>query len=211
VFRLYGSAFSNYSNKVKLTLLEKGIAFEEIATGPSQEADFLARCPTGKVPYFEVDGTRFCESQAALEYLEERYPDLALLPEDLLARAKVRELIQILEQDVELVARRLLPHALFGAPVADGVKDEVARQLDRGVQAFGRVARFSPYLAGEMFTLADCAAAVHFPLINRITDKVYGRDWFAGLPVATYLEHMKQRPAYARVLADMAAARAARG
>ena len=211
MFKLYGSPFSNYYNKVKLALLEKGVPFEEVPVAPSQEASYLQQCPTGKVPYFEVDGGRFCESQAALEYLEERYPDMPLLPGDPVARAKVRELIQILEQDVELVARRLLPHVLFGAPVADAVKDEVARQLDRGVASLSRVARFSPWIAGDQYTLADCAAAEHFPLITRIGTKVYGRDWLAALPVADYLEQLKHRPAYAKVRADQGAARAARG
>lgn len=211
MFKLYGSPFSNYHNKVKLALLEKGVAFEEIAAGPSQEADYLARCPTGKVPYFEVDGERFCESQAALEYLEEVYPDHPLLPAEPLARARVRQTVQMLEQDVELVARRLLRHALFGAPLDEGVKAEVAAQLDRGLAAFARVAQFSPWLAGERFTMADCAAAVHIPLVTRLTQAVYQRDWFADLPVAAYLEHLKQRPAYQRVRDDLEAARAARG
>ncbi|HEY9100606.1 glutathione S-transferase family protein [Chitinimonas sp.] len=211
MFKLYGTPFSNYHNKVKLALLEKGVAFEELPAAPSQAADYLALCPTGKVPYFETDAGRFCESQAALEYLEECYPLVALLPKDALARARVRELIQILEQDVELAARRLLPHVLFGAPVADGVREEVSRQLDRGLASLSRVVRFAPWIAGEQFTLADCAAAVHIPVVQHITAQVYGRDWFADLPVAAYLEQLQHRPAYARVRADQDAARAARG
>ncbi|QDQ27883.1 glutathione S-transferase [Chitinimonas arctica] len=210
MFKIYGSPFSNYHNKVKLALLEKGVAFEEVTTAPSRRDDFLARCPTGKIPFFEVAGGGFCESQAALEYLEECYPAVPLLPADALARAKVRELIQVLEQDVELVARRLLRHAQFGAPLAEAVKEEVAVQLDAGLASFGRLASFSPWVMGDTFTLADCAAAVHIPLTTRITTAVYGRDWFADLPVAAYLAQMKLRPAYQAVRADLAAAKAAR-
>ncbi|WP_374350886.1 glutathione S-transferase family protein [Chitinimonas sp.] len=209
MFKLSGMPLSNYHNKVKLALLEKGIAFEEVLARPSQDADYLALCPTGKVPYFEVDGGRFCESQAALEYLEECYPTPPLLPADALARAKVRELIHVFEQDIELVARRMLPHALFGAPLNEGVWDEVARQLDRGLASFRRIARFAPYVAGDAFTMADCAIAMHIPLVTRITQIVYQRDWFADLPVEAYLAQMKQRPAYQQVRADLEAARAA--
>jgi glutathione S-transferase len=209
MFKLYGSPFSNYHNKVKFALLEKEVPFDEIGRKPSQDAEVLAICPTGKVPYFEVEAGRFCESQAALEYLEEMYPSRPLLPSSPFARAKVRELIQVFEQDIELVARRMLPHALFGAPLNEGVKDEVARQLDRGVAAFARIAKFSPYVAGDAFTLADCAIASHIPLVTLVTKTVYGKDWFAALPVAAYLDLMKQRPAYQRVRADLDAARAA--
>jgi glutathione S-transferase len=211
MFTLHGTPFSNYYNKVKLALLEKGVDFEEALARPSQAAEFLVQCPTGKVPFFDVEGGHFCESQAALEYLEEQFPDTPLLPPDALARAKVRELIFVFEQDIELVARRMLPHALFGAPLNEGVKDEVARMLDRGVASFSRIARFAPFVAGEQFTMADCAIGMHIPLVTRITTTVYQRDWFAELPADTYLEHMKQRPAYQRVRADLDAARAAQG
>ncbi|MBV8464350.1 MAG: glutathione S-transferase family protein [Burkholderiales bacterium] len=209
MFKLHGSVFSNYYNKVKLALLEKGVAFDEIAAKPSQDTAYLVQCPTGKIPYFEVEAGRFCESQAALEYLEERYPDVPLLPADLLARAKVRELIQIAEQDVELVARRALAHVLYGAPLADAVKDEIARGLDRGMASLSRVVRYAPWAAGDQFTMADCALAAHIPLITWITKAVYGRDWFEGTPAADYLGRMKQRPSYQRVRADLDAARAA--
>lgn len=211
MFKLYGSPFSNYHNKVKLALLEKGIAFDEVMTRPSQDADFLARCPTGKIPFFEVEGGSFCESQAALEYLEEQYPAVPLLPTQPLARAKVRELIQIFEQDIELAARRLLMHVLFGAPLDDAVKVDVAAKLDRGVAEFSRVARFSPWVAGDQFTLADCAFAAHFPLLTRLTMAVYNRDWLADLPMAAYQQALQQRPAFQKVMADLDAARAARG
>jgi glutathione S-transferase len=209
MFKLHGMVLSNYYNKVKLALLEKGVAFEEIAARPSQDADYLACCPTGKVPWFEVDEGRFCESQAALEYLEERYPEVPLLPADPFERAKVRELIQIVEQDIELVARRALPHVMWGASLADGVKDEIARGMDRGMASLGRVVRYAPWAAGDQFTMADCALASHIPLITRITTTLHGRDWFEGTPAAEYLGRMKQRPAYQRVRADLEAARAA--
>lgn len=212
MLKLHGTPLSNYYNKVKMALLEKGIPFEEVRAKPSQDEAYLAVCPTGKVPHLELaDGRRFCESQAILDYLEECYPQVTLLPQDPFERAKVRELMQIFELSVELVVRRMLPHAIFGAPLNEGVKTEVQAQLDRGMAAFSRVARFAPFVAGEHFTQADCAIAMHIPLMTRITMAVYQRDWLADLPVAAYLEQMKQRPSYQRIRSDLEAARVVQG
>src|SRR5690606_34352998 len=50
--KLCGFRISNYHNKVRLVLLEKGIAHEEDdACAPSQEAAFLERSVLGKVPF----------------------------------------------------------------------------------------------------------------------------------------------------------------
>src|SRR5690349_18990596 len=110
MIKLCGFRVSNYHNKVLIALYEKGVAFEEDCTvKPSQDPAYLALSPLGKVPYAEIDGTRLCESEVILEYLEEKYPDKPLLPKDPLARAKVRELTTVIELHLELVARRLYP------------------------------------------------------------------------------------------------------
>jgi glutathione S-transferase len=91
MIRLCGFRISNYHNKVRIALLEKGVAFEEDENvKPSQEGEYLAKSPMGKVPYLEVDGTRIRESSAILEYLEDAYPQKPLLPSDPVARACAR-------------------------------------------------------------------------------------------------------------------------
>ena len=67
MIKLCGFPVSNYYNKVKLALLEKGIAFEEEKLFPSKSEGFLARSPMGKVPFVEIDGQRIAESQVLLE------------------------------------------------------------------------------------------------------------------------------------------------
>ena len=92
---LCGFALSNYYNKVKMVLLEKGVPFELDPTcRPSQKEEFLARTPMGKVPFIEIDGAELCESQVICEWLEEAYPQKPLYPRDPLERARVRELIR---------------------------------------------------------------------------------------------------------------------
>jgi glutathione S-transferase len=212
MLKLCGFHVSNYHNKVRIALLEKGIAFEEDATvTPSQKDDYLARSPMGKVPYLEVNGTRLCESEVILEYLEEAYPQKPLLPKEPLARAKVRELVTVIELHLELVARRLYPGVFFGGTLSDGTRQSVEKDLAKGVRAFRELAKFDPYVAGKELTLADCAAAVHLPLVSLSTKLAYGRDFLEGIPqVKPCLKMLGERPAFARVNADRKAAQEAR-
>lgn len=212
MIKLCGFHLSNYHNKVRLALLEKGIAFEEDAScRPSQDEAFLARSPMGKVPFVELDGgVRLVESQAICEYLEDAYPQKPLYPRDPLARAKVRELIIVVELHLELVARRLYRQAFFGGTISDEMKAMTEKDLGKGVRALGRLVKFSPYIAGADLTLADCAAFVHLPLVTLSTKIIYGRDFLEGMAqVKPYLKMLGERPAFARVNEDRKSAQAA--
>ena len=211
MLRLCGFHVSNYHNKVRIALLEKGVAFEEDANcRPSQKDEWLARSPLGKVPVLEVDGATLVESQVICEYLEDAYPQKPLYPRAPLARARVRELIAVMELHVELVARRLYREAFFGGKLSDETRQEVERDLAKGVRGFKALARFSPYVAGSDLTLADCAAFVHLPLVSLATKLAFGRDALEEIaPLKPYLKMLGERPAFARVNEDRKAAQAA--
>ena len=57
--------------------------------------------------------------------------------------------------NVELVARRCLPELLFNQPVSDETKEEVARDLEKGIRAVRQLSSSSTYLAGDQLTVAD--------------------------------------------------------
>jgi glutathione S-transferase len=208
MLRLCGFHLSNYHNKVRLALLEKGIEFQEDSNvHPSQRDEYLALSPMGKVPYIEVDGQRLRESEVILEYIEEKYPQNPLLPKDPLQRARVRELITFMELHMELVVRRLYGAIFFGGKVSDEVRQEVERDITKGIRGFKALAKFDPYLAGKELTLADCAAACHLPLVTLTTRIAFSRDYLEDVPqVKGYLAMLKQRPFFAKVDADRKAA-----
>ena len=201
---LCGFAVSNYYNKVKLSLLEKGIPFAEETVFPSQDESVLTLSPMGKVPFLRTDQGVVSESQVITEYLEEVYPDPPLFPREAFARAKIRELVEHLELDLELVARRLYGEAFFGGSASDETKAEVAKLLRKGLKGLGRILRFSPFAGSATLTHADFAAWAHLPVIANCTKRIYGEDYIAeALPEARhFLKMMAERPAVQKVWAD---------
>jgi len=212
MLKLCGVHLSNYHNKVRIALLEKGVPFEEDANcAPSQKDDVLARSPLGKVPWLELDdGRRLVESQVIAEYLEDAYPQKPLLPRDPFERAKVRELITFMEWYGEIVARRLYGQAFFGkGPVSESARQAVEAELSKGLRALKGLVKFSPFIAGKDLTLADCSAFVHMPLLTLSTKIVYGRDFLEEIPqVKPYLKMLAERPAFAKVNEDRKKAQA---
>jgi glutathione S-transferase len=210
MLRLCGFHISNYHNKVRIALLEKGIEHvDDPGCKPSQDEAFLARSPMGKVPFLEADEGRVSESQVICEYLEDAYQQKPLLPKDPWERAKVRELITFMELHMELVVRRLYPAAFFGGSASEETRKSVEKTLAKGIRGFRALAKFNPYVAGKALTLADCAAFVHLPLVSLTTKLVYGRDFLEDMPqVKPYLRMLGERPAFKRVNDDRKAAQA---
>ena len=202
---LCGFSLSNYYNKVKLVLLEKGIPFEEqrVMTKSSDEA-VLACSPLGKIPFIRTPQGALCESQVIVDYLEALAPQPALVPADPFQAAKVRELSTFIDLHLELVARELYAQAFFGGTVDEATQARVRKLLAKHVAGFKRLAKFSPYVAGAAFTQADCAAFVSLPLVATASKAVLGEDMLAaaGIDWKSYVKLIGERPSAQRVAAD---------
>lgn len=182
MIKLYGFAISNYYNMVKLALLEKGLAFEEVQQMPSQEAAYKAKSPMGKVPCIETPEGFLSETSVIIEYLEELKPTPSLFPVHDFARAKVRELLRCIELYVELPARRHYPQIFFGAPRNETAAEEAKPVLERGVAALRQLCSFRPFVAGEAFGAADIYAYYTFGLANAVTKALYTWDIVQAVP-----------------------------
>jgi glutathione S-transferase len=111
---------------------------------------------------------------------------------------------------MELVVRRLYGGLFFGGSFSDETKQQVQKDIAKGVRALKAVAKFEPYIAGKELTIADCAAFVHLPLVSLVTKTAYGRDYLEDIAqVKPYLKMLGERPAFARVNEDRRAASAA--
>lgn len=202
MLKLCGFAGSNYYNKVKLALLEKDVPFEEELVWTDRSPELLARSPLGKVPFMETPHGTLCESQVLLEYIEDAYPQKPLMPADPFAAAKVRELITFMELHLELVAREIYGEAFFGGTASDEVKTRTQKLLTRNAKAFAKFAKFGPYIAGDQFTMADCVAVAHLPIVSAASKKIYGEDVLAAYPVRDYVKMLGERPTVQKVNTD---------
>jgi glutathione S-transferase len=205
VITLCGFSLSNYYNKVKLVLLEKGIPFteERVMTKSNDEA-VLASSPLGKIPFIRTEQGSLCESQVIVDYLEALAPQHPLTPTDPWQAAKVRELVTFIELHLELVARELYGQAFFGGTVDEATKDRARKLLAKHIAGFKRLAKFSPYVAGDTFTQADCSAFVNLPLVAMASKAVLGEDMLAaaGIDWKAYAKMIGERPSAQRVAAD---------
>jgi glutathione S-transferase len=182
MLKLHGMSRSNYFNLTRACFIHKDIPFEEVRAVPSQETDYLSRSPMGKVPCLETDQGFISETLAIAEYLDALKPEQPLLPADPWARAKALELLRHVELDIELVARRCLPAAFFGAEASDELQTSTRRELARGVSAVARLFVCDPYATGSEFTLADLYTYYSFGLASAIVQTLWEEDLLAGLP-----------------------------
>lgn len=203
MLKLHGFAVSNYYNMVKLALLEKGVAFEEVLFFAEQTPQALAISPRGKVPVLETEHGFLSETSVILDYIEQTQGGKPLLPADAFAQAKVRELLKEIELYIELPARTCYAEAFFGMQVEPLVKEKARAELLAGFATLKRNGKFAPYVAGEQITLADMMFCFSVDLASAVGRKVLGIDLLEGFPQAqALLKQLGDNPHMKTILAD---------
>lgn len=203
MIRLYGFPISNYYNMVKMALLEKGMEFEEVAVRPNQESEYLAHSPMGKVPCIETEQGFLTETEVILDYVDSLGLGPSFYPADAFERAKVREIMRYLELYIELPARRLYGDVFFGRPASDTEKDSVRKDLVKGFAALARLAKYSPYVAGEDLTYADFYFLFSVGLVTRVTKKALDWNVYASEPgIKALLDLLEQRDSVQTIRLD---------
>jgi maleylpyruvate isomerase len=104
-FVLHGFWRSSTSFRVRVALNLKGINYTQktyrLREGDQREPDYLAVNPQGLVPSLVTpDGLVLTQSLAIMEWLDETFPEPALLPADPNGRARVRALAQAVALDI---------------------------------------------------------------------------------------------------------------
>ncbi len=163
---LYGYFRSGTAYRTRIALNLKGLDYENIAINLAQdeqlEAAFKAINPQGLVPVLQADDLLLYQSPAILEWLEDVYPEHALLPNDATGRMHVRALSAMIGCDIHPINnRRILQYLRNELSVED--KDVIAwcnRWITDGFLALEtRLAadkNRGNYCYGDRPTLADC-------------------------------------------------------
>lgn len=166
--KLYGADLSPYVQRVKMQLAAKGLVvdYEGPPCGLKSEA-YLAINPIGKVPCLVTDsGIALPESEVIVEYIEDAYPKPSLRPRKAEERAQVRLISRL--TDVYLVPAMSKTFSLL-APSRDPAAVAVAiEDINKALVHLEKYASGKKHIAGNKFTIADCAITPILFFITRI-------------------------------------------
>ncbi|HLY86389.1 MAG TPA: glutathione S-transferase family protein [Gaiellaceae bacterium] len=179
---LYDAARCPYCARVRIVLAEKGVEVETVEIDLSDRPAWLyEKNATGRVPVIEEDGRPLPESAVIMEFLEECYPEPALLPADRSGRAYVRLLIF---RDHELTD----PYYAFRRG-EEGAREELEAML----AALDVVLGERPFLGGAEYGLADIA---YIPWLLRARDML-AVDLHGFPSLGGWLSRLEERPSIA--------------
>lgn len=164
--KLYNYFRSSASFRVRIALALKGLDYDyvpvHLAKGEHRQAAYADLAADGLVPLLELDdGTRLSQSMAIIEFLDERYPEPALLPPDALGRARVRALSQSIACEIHPINNlRVLKYLSGTLKLDEETKNTWYRHWVRtGLEAFERqLSQLPPsrYCFGNTPSMADC-------------------------------------------------------
>ena len=227
---LYNAPQSTCSQRVRFTMNAKALAFEEVRldlfAGDQLEPDYLALNPNGVVPTLVDDGAAIIDSSVILEYLDEVFPEpVSFTPEDPLSRARMRAMIQFINE-VPTPAIRVpsynlafLPHfremseeefvALAQSKplrkeflLAMGRTGFSEKDMNQALDRLGRaVERMDSWIAASggpwlMGARLTLADIAVMPVIVRMDDINLDGSWAARPAIARWLELIRAEPAF---------------
>lgn len=184
----YGSG-SPFAWKVWLALEHKRLAYDLRVLSFDKEEnltpEFKQLNPRGRVPVLVDGDLALWESNAILEYLEDRYPERPLLPTTPEARAVVRRIVSEVDADLYPAQRALMQATLY-TPEAERDPAKIAAATEA---VLAELARFASYLRGDWFggsdlSLADLAVYPFLRMLRRLEQRVPQTAILARLPPA---------------------------
>jgi glutathione S-transferase len=195
VLTLYDAARCPYCARVRIVLAEKSISYETVAVDLDARPRWIYDLnPSGRVPVLDDDGRVLPESRVIMEYLEDRFPEPPLLPDDPMGRARVRLLIERFGEtigDAYYALRR------------DRSSPSAGNDLDGALDHLDHLLTQQPFLSGAEYGLADCAYVPWLLCAEAsLSVDVRARSGLQG-----WLGRLEERPAVAAELSLLATSR----
>lgn len=202
---LYFHPLSSFCHKSLIALYENGTPFKPNVVNlmdPEESAAFKAIWPIRKFPvlYDDANGQTIPESSIVIEYLDRQYPGKTpLIPKDSAQALETRLRDRLCDLYLHLPMQKVVGDKLR----PDGVRDphgveEAKSQIETALGILDELMAKRTWIAGEAFTMADCAAAPPLFYIDMVVAPISDRH----KNVAAYLRRLKERPSYARVLEE---------
>ena len=197
---LYDAVPSSNSDRVKIALHEKGLAYQRVtlnlAKKDQKRPEFLKLNPYGKVPVIDEDGQVLFESCIINEYLDEKYPNPPLMPKDPYLRGRGRVLVDyalnyVHEPYWALRGEMLKPEAERDAAIVEEKRRSLQNLLRYLEEALGD----KPYFLGDL-SLTDIAIVPRF-----LRMETYGALPAPTLPrLGDWIKRVKDRPSVRAIL-----------
>lgn len=197
---LYGHPISSFTWKTLIALYENATPFTSITVDQDSYADFIAKWPMGKFPILIDDDRKrtVTETSVIIEYLDIYYPGRTrFVPQDIDTALEVRRWDRVFDH-LNVTMSKIVVDNIRPAGQRDPYGVEEAKRIIRGVYGVVETQLGAhEFIAGDSFTMADCAAApaLWYGVRNAPLDGAFPR-------IAAYLERLKARPAFARALKE---------
>ena len=200
--KLYFHPLSSFCHKVLIALYETGTPFEpRIVDVMGEAAEYRKIWPIGKIPVLCDDAKDriIPETSIIIEYLAQHYPGKTQLfpaDRDLCRQMRLRD--RFYDLYVHVPMQKIVTDRLRPAGKNDPYGVEEARDLLKtSLGMIDQDMAGNRWAMGDDFTMADCAAA----------PALFYADWVAPFRdthknAAAYLDRLKERPSYARVLKE---------
>ncbi len=196
--KLFYAPASSYSQRVLIAIYEKDADFIPVEVNLFEAAErdrYLQINPFAKIPTLVTNqGNVLFEANIIIEYLDQRFDNAPrLIPFDPKLALEVRMLERMI--DVYINTGREALFADSQRPVeARGGKEVVKarRLLETAIALLDQRLKDRTWLAGEEFSLADCAAAPTLAYLRML----YSYKHFTNL--TDYVQRLESRPSVAR-------------
>ena len=199
---VHGIPGSPFLRSVEITLREKGADYRLRAMSPAEmkTPEHLALHPFGRIPILEQGDFRLYETQAIIRYVDEIFPNPPLTPGNPHERARMNQVIGIIEwyffpkAAAPIAFNRIIGPRLLGLPANEAAIAEAMPMARTCFAEFDRLLGEQPYFAGSGVSLADIMLAAQLDLFR---DCAEGRELIEGTAsLPAWLERMRTRPSF---------------
>ena len=207
--KLYNSNLSPFASRVRAQIYAKGLSVELVdPPGGPHSPEYANINPMEKIPALDDNGFHLPESATIMDYIEDRFPNPSLRPEDPKARATVRLLARI--ADLYILGALVPLFAQVNPKTRDEkVTDAALTDLAKALVNAERYLDQGNYAVGGRLSLADCTLAPALFFVEKLGPAFGRSDLFPG-KLKAYWAAIQRDPTIAKVLKEQDVALAQR-